>query len=156
MHRQATTTCNKEGLTLLRNCSNHANSIQINEVSSTGVLSNCIFNELKYFHVTEKFSVDIMHDVLEGTFNNEISLILKVLIYEKKYFTLETLNCRINYFDFASYENINKPQEISEAHLKLAQKIRYSAAEMMWMMRYLPILISDLILKRMNTGNFLF
>lgn len=97
-----------------------------------------------------------MHDVLEGTFNNEISLILKVLIYEKKYFTLETLNCRINYFDFASYENINKPQEISEAHLKLAQKIRYSAAEMMWMMRYLPILISDLILKRMNTGNFLF
>lgn len=31
-----------------------------------GIKKYCIFNDLKYFHILDNFSVDIMHDINEG------------------------------------------------------------------------------------------
>lgn len=40
-----------------------------------GLKGNCSFNELKDFHGFENFSVDIMHDLLEGVIPSFIKLI---------------------------------------------------------------------------------
>jgi len=50
----------------LRNKTNYNSDLLDNNTKLTGVNSKCIFNDLANFHVTERFSFDIMHDIFEG------------------------------------------------------------------------------------------
>lgn len=42
--------------------------IEFHSLSVTGIAEESIFNEVLYFHVVENYSVDIMHDLLEGVY----------------------------------------------------------------------------------------
>ena len=45
-----------------------------------GVKKTCVFNTLQYFHSTDNFTVDIMHDLLEGIVQYELKLFFQYLI----------------------------------------------------------------------------
>jgi len=50
----------------LRNRASYEKDIKAQDFLKTGIKSDCLFNELKTFHVTENFYFDLMHDVLKG------------------------------------------------------------------------------------------
>lgn len=66
-----------------------------------------------------------MHDLLEGVLNLEIDQLLSVFVTKKK-MSLKVINERLQFFDFGSYEQINKSQDIAEEHLR-HRKLKYSA-----------------------------
>lgn len=146
MHKIDTRTCISENGVehLKRNLLNYAEDIENNNTSATGVKEYCQFNSLLNFHCIENPCVDIMHDQLEGNLNWCIALLLQQFIEVDRFFTLNNLNRRISLFDFGLYEHINKPQDITSDHLKI-KKLKYSSSEIMWLIRYLPLLIEEWI-----------
>ena len=138
-----------EDAVTLRNRANYAEQLKKVEadpscVSDFGVSRNSVLNELHYFHVTENYTPDIMHDLLEGVCPYVMKLVLKALILDKKIFSLDLLNERIKSFNYGPQEFGNKPTEVSrhalaqaDGHLKLA------AMEAWCLMVNLPMLIGD-------------
>ena len=69
-------------------------------ISSTyGIKCTSIFNELKYFNVSEGLPHDLSHDYFEGVIHETLSLVLTRLISEKL-FTLDILNTYIEHFKY--------------------------------------------------------
>jgi len=99
-----------EDVSKLRNKENYCSDLEINNLSLTGLKGPSIWNELSNFHVTSNFSVDIMHDVLEGVCNYDLSFILLTFINDFKYFSLEILNNRIQYFSYGQNDIQNRPK----------------------------------------------
>ena len=61
--------------------------------------------------------LDVMHDQLEGVLPLEIKLLLKKYVREEEYFTVETLNERIQKFDYGPPDMSNKPSPIKQQAL---------------------------------------
>ncbi|KAL0157413.1 hypothetical protein M9458_048659, partial [Cirrhinus mrigala] len=68
---------------LLRNKDGHHSDLVQSNPTETGLKRQSILNDLKYFHVTENVTPDIMHDILEGVGAYEIKLVLSSLISHK-------------------------------------------------------------------------
>lgn len=83
-----------------------------------GVSGNSILNSSRYFHVVDGLAPDIMHDILEGTTQLTLKCLIRHLIYDKKLFTLGTLNERVSSFQYGIAEQKNKPSEISQSSLQ--------------------------------------
>lgn len=66
-----------------------------------------------FFHVVDGIVPDIMHDILEGTLQLHIKWLLSYLILDKKMFSLDTLNGRMQSFNYGSVDSSNKPTPIS-------------------------------------------
>jgi len=64
----------------LRNMTNYSEDLIINNLALTGIKEPCIWNNVINFHVTNNFSVDLMHDCLEGVCSYDLSEILKSFI----------------------------------------------------------------------------
>lgn len=101
----------------LRNQDNYADLIT-NNLTLTGIKEACVWNSVNHCHATMNYSVDIMHDVLEGVCLYDISGILFEFILHLKYFSLITLNDRIKYFNYGPIDTQNKPQPITNDFLK--------------------------------------
>lgn len=56
----------KENSSLLRNFINYTEDLETNNFTQTGIYKDSILNQITTFHVTDNFSVDIMHDIYEG------------------------------------------------------------------------------------------
>lgn len=143
---QITTRENKD---FLRNKQNYAEDLKN---LSCGVKERCIFNDIRDFHITENLSIDIMHDVFEGTGQYIIVNVLNHLIYVDKILDLATLNRRIETFNYGSLEDTNKPRPFTESdcknndtHLTKTVVWKQSAAEGLCLMRYLGLMIGDII-----------
>lgn len=67
-------------------------------------------------YIYNNYSVDIIHDLLEGIHQNDMALITNNFI-KCKYFSLDILNSRINYFNY-QYSEKNKPPPIKYEHLQ--------------------------------------
>ena len=76
-------------------------------------------NRIKYFHVANsQIPQDIMHVLLEGVIPLETRLLLQVFIYERKYFTLNFLNNRIENFSYGKVEARSKiPKRLESSHI---------------------------------------
>lgn len=129
-------------LLLRRTKSNYDRDIQNLSGISAGVKEPCIWNDLKFFHVTKNIACDVMHDIYEGICRYEVGIILKYLI-DEKLFSLQFLNERIKYFNFGAYER-NRVPLIKTEHIKKCCII-ISAAEMACLVRYLGLIIGDKI-----------
>jgi hypothetical protein len=79
-----------------------------------------------------------MHDLFEGVIPYELKLLIQYLV-GKSYLQLDTLNHRLNSFDYGYSELGDKPAPIDEG------KIRQSASQMWLLARIFPILVGDLI-----------
>jgi len=133
----------RENLLLLRNRENYEADILINNVSLTGIKDRCVWNELQNYHVITNLVADLMHDILEGVCHYDLCAILEELISVKRYFTLQTLNDRIQNFDY-DFDVGNKPSIIILDHIQ-AQKLKMSVSEMLFFVRHFGLIIGDLV-----------
>lgn len=93
-----------------------------------------------------------MHDELEGVGLQIIVNVLNFMIYQYEFFTLEELNNRIDNFDYGSVEKSHKPRPLTEEPCKNSKTkekktvvCKQSAAESLCLIRYLSLIIGDLI-----------
>lgn len=64
-----------ENAEFLRNEKNYEEDLQILDVSANGIKENSIFNEIANFHIMKNYSVDIIHDLLEGVCCYDLTII---------------------------------------------------------------------------------
>ena len=108
---------------MLRNKSTHQEHCRLVQEDTTGTASkecgvnrDSILNKLTFFHVCNgSLLPDILHDLLEGTLQYEVKLLLQVMICTEKYFTLEELNSRIVNFELGYMESKSRPTVISSS-----------------------------------------
>lgn len=117
--------------------------LNTNDVSLTGVKSDCIFHKLSNFHVVRNMSVDIMHDLIEHVCPTDMAGIIKYFIQEQ-IFTLNVPNNRLEAHDSGPIDCDNVPPQIHHEHLK-NNNIKMSAAEMWTFVKHFGIIIGDLI-----------
>jgi len=86
-----------------RNVTNYNADLIIANSTDTGIKSECIFNELKSFHVVENIHLDIMHDLDEGVWKQTMICVINILI-ERKRFDIDTLNNLIQGFYYGPSE----------------------------------------------------
>lgn len=132
-----------ENINALRNKINYAEDVAMNNANITGIKETCAFNILQSFHAVENYSVDIMHDLLEGVCVYEVSYILRNFIVEQRLFTLDTLNWRLEYFNFNSISS--RPPTISSSQLH-TKSIKMSASEMLNFILNAGLIFGDLII----------
>lgn len=108
----------------LRTKENYLQDLTVGNVSLTGIKEPCVWNQINDFHAVCNYSIDLMHDVLEGVCSYDISGILYEFIINLKYFLLETLNNRLQYFNFGFLEVQNKPPLISFNIIKKKKKTK--------------------------------
>lgn len=130
----------------LRTPDNYAADVETNDQSLTGVYENCVFNQVNTYHVTVNQSVDIMHDILEGVAKYDMSRILDYFIYQRAYFSLETLILRVNDFDYGPTESGNKPPAHKLTRDRIVNDtLNFSSAEMLCFVRYFGLMVGDLV-----------
>lgn len=127
---------------VLRNKTNYETDLSRNSLYETGIRQPCVWNRVIDFHAVENYCVDIMHDLLEGVCKIEMAELLNYLIGKKKYFTLNTLNSRIKYFNRSVTSNA--PPLISKNDLAQS-RIKMTASEMKTFMLNAGVIFGDLI-----------
>ena len=84
------------------------------KVHCRGVKRDCKLNEIAGFHVTENFSLDVMHIVMEGIVPVELGCILSGLCTVDKRVTLDTVNREFRLlWGKVTMEQSHKPAELS-------------------------------------------
>lgn len=63
-----------------------------------GMKRMCLLSSLQYFNTANNFSVDIMHDILEGVAQFEVKLVLQCI--KENFLNAEQLAGRIHAFDY--------------------------------------------------------
>lgn len=128
----------------LRNSDNYEAVVKVDDVSFNGIKELCVWNTINSFNITTNFSVDIMHDMLEGVCKFDLGMLLKKMINEFKYFSIDTLNNRIQTFDYGPIDIRNRPTLLSNELLKQGT-LKMSSCEMLCFTRNLGLIIGDLV-----------
>lgn len=131
---------------LFRNAVNYDFDIATNDFSATGLKERCVFNRVPLYHVTKNISCDMLHDISEGIVKYGLNSILYSLIIERGYLTVELLQDRMDSFDYGPSELGNKPpsSHVTQERLQ-AKNINLSGSEMLCLVRYLGLMIGDLV-----------
>lgn len=111
------------------------------KLSVFGLKKNSTLNSLQFFHVCDSFSLDIMHNVLEGVALFEIKLLLEYLsdnVLSKP----DTLS-RIYAFDYGYLECKNLPTRIN---LDISgNNIGLNSIQALCLVRNIPLLFGDIV-----------
>lgn len=91
------------------------NSHNVRDRLSTtyGITRRSILTSVDYFDVCRCLPEDIMHVLFEGVVPYEMKLLLKLLIDQRRIFTLKDLNQRIESFDLGYMNVKSKSSPIS-------------------------------------------
>lgn len=127
----------------LRNSESYNKDIVIDDYKITGIIENSIFNEINSFHVTDNFTVDIMHDIFEGICRYEICHAILYFI-DNKYFSLDFLNIKKQNFCYGETEIGNLSNPLQMKHLKTSN-LKMTARETWTFINFLPLLIGNKI-----------
>lgn len=133
-----------ENENLFRNIDNYDDDIKKNDYKNTGIKESSPLNSLSFFHVTKNIYGDLMHDCLEGCIKFGLMSSLSYFIYEKKYISLETLNKKIESFEYGEIEIHNRPMTIKSEHLK-HNVLHATSRETYCFLRYITLLIGEFI-----------
>lgn len=133
----------KENIDTLRTVKKYNEQIKIVDASekvkydqTKGVKYYCKLSNLKYFHIIDNPTVDIMHDICEGT----IPFLLKLLFnscFTAKVFTPDDLNMMVKFFDYGFLQRKNIPSEISLDKRSLGQ----NASQSLCLFRNIPFIL---------------
>jgi len=114
-----------------------------------GVKKNCVLNRIRGYHVTENWSLDIMHIVLEGIVPVELGCILYGLCVEHKLFNVNVLNREIQLFwGQMTVSKCEKPPTLSrllEPGQGLAPSMK--AVQCWSLLKYMPLVMGKLVPK---------
>ena len=113
-----------------------------------GVKRGCILNSCASFHILRNFSLDVMHDLLEGVVQYEIKLVLSYLISDREppLMTLNHLNQEIASYNYGSTDKSNKPSQIKlHSH---GNSLGQKAMQSWCLIRHLPLIIGHLLQER--------
>lgn len=138
----------------LRKVVNYTADVAKNDVALTGLNENSIFNNIKYFHVYENYTIDIMHDIFEGICHYDLCHIFLYFIETVHLFTLNILNERKRFFNYGSVDVGNVSNDIKINHLK-SKRLKMSASEIMTFIHYIPFMIGDLVPENDEVWKFL-
>ena len=108
-----------------------------------GIYLNSALNEAVYYHILDNYGFDLTHDIWLGVVPLEVSLVLTSLI-EKKYFTIELINSRINKFQYGSTDLNNKPNLLYMCDKSV--KVKQKAAKMACLFKLLPFIIGIILI----------
>lgn len=126
----------------------HCAALQENPMlgSTFGVKKTCLLNTLHFFHTSDNYAVDIMHDLLEGVVQYELKLVFQYLV-NQKYLSLESLSQRIQSFNYGYIERKNRPSglKMDEA----SKDIGLNAIQSWCLVRNAPLIFGD-VLERNN------
>jgi hypothetical protein len=106
-----------------------------------GVQKQCPLNVLSSFHCAGQCPPCSAHDILEGVAAYDLHAYIKILISEKKLFTIERLNLVLSGFDFTKYNKKDIPPPIV---VKNKFKISMSAGQMRVFLRYIGMILDAL------------
>lgn len=117
----------------LRNYQNYCHDITLGSLSKTGISEECVFNNLCKFHVTRNFSVDILHDYLEGVCHYDLCNIIINLINKNT----------LLYIRYHNYGPFIKNKKIDPITVENLEKVhlRTSGAEMKTLVLNLAFII---------------
>lgn len=121
----------------------HVRVIQENPAlkSTFGVKRDCPLNSLQFFHSSNNYAVDIMHDLLEGVVQYELKLVFQYLI--KNSISLCSLSERIVSFNYGYTQRKNRP-----GGLKLddnSKDLGLNAIQSWCLLRNAPLIFGDLV-----------
>lgn len=103
-----------------------------------GINRYSILEEAPDFSVATGIPHDIMHDLFEGVVPYELKHLISHCL-QKKYFSLDMLNDRIERFDFVN----DKPSRLDKDSSSNSIKIRQSASQMLSLSSNFPLIIGD-------------
>ena len=110
-----------------------------------GITGGSALLSVPHFDVTKCLLHDPMHILLEGIIRKELRCLLRYIILEKKFITLEALNQIISRFEYTASEAKDKPQAIERNHLEKGTVFSQSAASMKNLVTLLPYMIASKI-----------
>lgn len=123
-----------------------------------GVKKECKLNNIDGFHVTNNWSLDIMHIVLEGIVPYELSCILSGLCESVDHLDIHTINCEIQLFwGKITVEKSNKPLELNKIDEPSHGLSPSMKAMQYWaLLKYLPLIIGNFVLPSSNNQHWEF
>lgn len=106
--------------------------------TTRGVTKGCLLNNLKYFHILQNTTVDLMHDISEGIIPFLLNEVFGFCV-ERKILTKHQLACRIRDFNYGHLCQKSKP-----SRLKLQKKnLNQNASQSYCLMVNLPFILFD-------------
>lgn len=111
-------------------------SEKVKFIETKGVKYYCKLSNLKYFHIIDNPTVDIMHDICEGTIPFILNRLFGICI-DGKLFTLDQLNSMVQFFDYGFLSKKNIPSEINLDKRSLGQ----NAAQSLCLLRNIPFIL---------------
>lgn len=111
------------------------------KLSVFGLKRNSVLNSLQYFHVSCNFSLDIMHDILEGVAQYEMKLLFEYLA--ENFISKLDLLSRIYAFDYGYLERKNRPTRINLE--SSGNSIGLNSIQSLCLVRNIPLLFGDLV-----------
>ena len=123
--------------------SEHCNAMAQNPtlVHSFGVKRTCPLNALQFFHSSDNYAVDIMHDLLEGVVQYELKLLFQYLV--KDFISLNTLSQRIQSFNYGYSERKNRPSGVKVNDD--GNDLGLNAIQSWCLLRNTPLIFGDLV-----------
>lgn len=118
-------------------------ALEINRFSETGIKKNSVFNSIPDFHITDLKIVDCMHDFFEGFAHDALACCILHFI-AKGFFSLFTLNQRVQRYDYDINERKSIPPEIRQENLD-SLKLKMTAGQMKCFVDNITLMIGDLV-----------
>ena len=112
------------------------------ECSIFGIRYESLLNTIGEFHLTNNFTFDPMHDLLEGIVPQELSLVLGVFL-RKNFFTIDQINGLIQNFDYGFSEKSNRPEHILKERLIKQKRIKQAACQSWLLLRAFPFIFTN-------------
>lgn len=134
----------KEIPDLLRRVENYADCITAAEngdrVGAKGIVQYCLFNDLDNFHIFRNNSIDIMHDVLEGSAHVFMKFFFRTMI-DRKILKFSDISRMVRDFTQGIIKQKNKSSIISMTNGKI--KLNQNATQAHTLLKNLPFIFYE-------------
>lgn len=111
--------------------------VALNLTESLGIKSACCLNTLDNFHILSNITVDLMHDIFEGSAGFLMQEVFKYCIREK-IATLEQLQTLVECFHYGDLWKKNVP---SKLNIEEKKNLGQNASQMKCLILHLPCIL---------------
>ncbi|KAK3932683.1 1,2-dihydroxy-3-keto-5-methylthiopentene dioxygenase [Frankliniella fusca] len=117
-------------------------------IKTTGVRKEPLIHGLRFFDAVKCSVFDSFHDIHQGIAKMEVKLALRHYIHVKRYFTEQTLNSRLHFFDYGFPDRKNKPSAyLTEEYISNLKgyNLHLTGSQMWLFLRAFGLLFGDLV-----------